>query len=528
MRHLFLLFLIPIVFTACDQASAEEEKVNMLEAKELSAKEKIKLCLEGEYKDVLGLNETQIKWLIDLYHARGYQPIWHKELVLTEKGKDLKETLERSLWLGIPESRLKFKKKNEDNPIVEDLLMTAKSALLFQDLRTGFLNDTTAAFTEAKLIDPVVYDSLLNKPDSINFLAFYRTKNIGDTSYQFLADHLFDFCSNYPLDRTHFKIKPYKEDSTNTIIESKQALRLKGYLAAEEQDSLEFAKALKVFQVHNGLKPDGKVGKYTALALNESTYEKVLRAALSLDKLRRRGEYPKKYIHINLPEYTLRFFANDSLKSVHNVVIGTTDHQTPQLRSKVHTIVVYPYWNVPYSIASKEILPALKANKNYLTKNDYKIYRGENEVNPNLVNWNKIKKNTFPYKVVQQPGPKNSLGIIKFEFHNNYSVYIHDTPSKSYFRSDVRSYSHGCMRCEKPVELGKLLLTYDSIRKKPNPITADSLDSLIGLATNYPIKLLKPVPVYVEYQTVVADKEKITFHIDIFKRDEEYLKIMRD
>lgn len=438
------------------------------------------------------------------------------------------KTLERSIWLGIPESRLKFKKKNEENPIVEDLLMTAKSALMLQDLRTGFLNDTTAAFAEAKLVDPILYDSLLNKPDSVSFLTFYKEKNIGDTNYLFLADHLFDFCSNYPLDRTHFKIKPYKEDSLNTIVESKQALRLKGYLPAEEQDSLEFIKALKVFQVHNGLKPDGKVGKYTAIALNESTYEKVLRAALSLDKLRRKGKYPKKYIHINLPEYTLRFFANDSLKSVHNLVIGTTDHQTPQLQSKVHTIVVYPYWNVPYSIASKEILPALKANKNYLTKNNYKIYRGDNEVNPNSVNWNKIKKNTFPYKVVQQPGPKNSLGIIKFEFHNNFSVYIHDTPSKSYFRSDVRSYSHGCMRCEKPVDLGKMLLTYDSIRKKPNPITADSLDSLIGLANNYPIKLLKPVPVYVEYQTVVADSEKMTFHIDIFKRDEEYLKIMRD
>jgi hypothetical protein len=195
---------------------------------------------------------------------------------------------------------------------------------------------------------------------------------------------------------------------------------------------------------------------------------------LPLDKLRKKGKYPEKYIHINLPEYTLKFFANDSLKSVHNLVIGTTDHQTPQLRSKVHTIVVYPYWNVPYSIASKEILPALQANKNYLTKNNYKIYRGENEVNPYSINWKKIKKNTFPYKVVQQPGPKNSLGIIKFEFHNNYSVYIHDTPSKSYFRSDVRSFSHGCMRCENPVELGKLLLTYDSIRKKPNPITAAS------------------------------------------------------
>ncbi len=528
MRQIVVFFLLILVLAACDSANAEEKKVNMLEDKQLSAKEKIKLCLEGDYKDVLGLNEAQLSWLKDLYQSRNFQPIWHKELVLTDQGADLKQTLGRSLWLGIPESRLKFKKNKEENPILEDLLMTAQSALMLQDLRTGFLSDTSVAFAEAKLIDPMIYDSLLKKPDSLDFMTFYRGKNIGDTNYRFLADHLFEFCSSYPLDRSEFKIKPYKEDSVHTIEDSKNALRQKGYLSKDEDDSLKFVEALKLFQTHNGLKADGKVGKYTAQALNESTFDKVLRAALSLDKMRRKVRYPKKYLHINLPEYTLRFYANDSLKSIHNVVVGTTDHQTPQLRSKVHTIVVYPYWNVPYSIASKEILPALKANKNYLTKNNYKIYRGDVEVNPSSVNWNKIKKNTFPYKVVQQPGPKNSLGIIKFEFHNNFSVYIHDTPSKSYFRSDVRSYSHGCMRCEKPVDLGKMILTYDSIRKKPNPITADSLDSLIGLAQNYPIKLLNPVPVFVEYQTVVADSEKMTFHLDIFKRDEDYLKIMRD
>lgn len=528
MRHLFVLFIFPFAFVACDSASAEEKKGNLLEAKELSAEEKIKLCLEGEYKDALGLNEEQLNWLNNLYNSRGYRPIWHKELVLTEKGTELQEALERSLWLGIPESRLKFKKKENDNPIIEDILMTAKSALLLQDLRAGLFSDTAAMYKEAKLIDPLIYDSLLKKPDSISYLSFYRDKSPKDSNYLFLANQIFSFCSSYPMDRTHFKIKPFKEDSMKTIVESKQALRLKGYLGPDVQDSMEFIKALKVFQVHNGLKQDGKVGKYTAEALNESTYEKMLRAALSLDKIRRKVAYPKKYIHINLPEYTLRFFTNDSLKSVHNIVIGTTDHQTPQLRSKVHTIVVYPYWNVPFSIASKEILPALKANRNYLTKNNYKIYRGDTEINPYAVNWKKIKKNTFPYKVVQQPGPTNSLGIIKFEFHNNYSVYIHDTPSKNYFRSDVRSYSHGCMRCEKPVDLGKLILSYDSLGRKANPITADSLDSLIGLAQNYPIRLLKPVPVYVEYQTVVADSEKMIFYIDIFKRDEEYLKIMRD
>ena len=118
------------------------------------------------------------------------------------------------------------------------------------------------------------------------------------------------------------------------------------------------------------------------------------------------------------------------------------------------------------------------------TKTNYKIYRKEVEVDPYKVNWKKIRKDAFPYKVVQQPGPKNSLGIIKFEFHNKYSVYIHDTPSKGFFNSDVRSFSHGCMRCENPVELGRILLANDSLRRKANPMIADSLDTFLGRAQN--------------------------------------------
>jgi murein L,D-transpeptidase YcbB/YkuD len=254
-----------------------------------------------------------------------------------------------------------------------------------------------------------------------------------------------------------------------------------------------------------------------------------------MDKMRRHAKYPEKFIRVNLPEYMLRYYVNDSLKSVHNIVCGTVDHQTPELKSKVHSIVVYPYWNVPFSIASKEILPALKANRNYLTKNNYKIFKGDREIDPHSVNWKKIKKNTFPYKVVQQPGPGNSLGIIKFEFHNSHSVYIHDTPVKYLFKTDVRSYSHGCMRCQNPVDLGKVILDYDTLRRghrkiggKGNPLTPDSLDSLMVVAENYPIKLMDQVPVYVEYQSVVADREHMVFHLDIYKRDEEYLKIMRD
>jgi murein L,D-transpeptidase YcbB/YkuD len=156
-----------------------------------------------------------------------------------------------------------------------------------------------------------------------------------------------------------------------------------------------------------------------------------------------------------------------------------------------------------------------------------KIFKAkEVEVNPDKINWKKIRVNTFPYTVIQQPGSDNSLGIIKFEFPNPFSVYVHDTPSKSLFNQTYRSYSHGCMRCENPIELAKVMLQYDSLGKKGNPITGDSLDSLLSLQTNHPLRLLTPVPIFIEYQTVVADRQGIYFHHDLYSRETSLVKIL--
>ena len=201
---------------------------------------------------------------------------------------------------------------------------------------------------------------------------------------------------------------------------------------------------------------------------------------------------------------------------------------TPQLVARIHQLVVYPYWNVPYSIASTEILSHAKKNVNYFSKNDFKIYRNGVQINPRSVTWSKIKKNNFPYNVRQEYGPKNSLGILKFEFHNNYSVYIHDTPSKELFKKDIRAFSHGCMRCDRPIELAKLIVENDSIGKKRNKFTPSSLDSLIELKKNFYLSIRYPVALFVEYKTVTVIDSILKFYLDIYGRDEKYIRLMVD
>lgn len=249
-----------------------------------------------------------------------------------------------------------------------------------------------------------------------------------------------------------------------------------------------------------------------------------------MDKIRSTRQYPKTYIRINIPEYMLRYYNDDTLRTAHNIVVGKYENQTPELESKLRKIVVYPYWNVPYSISSKEILPAAKYNSGYFAKHNYKVYRKGNEVDPLTVNWKSIRQNAFPYKVVQQPGPRNSLGIIKFDFYNKHSVYFHDTPAKGLFGADVRAYSHGCMRTQNPVDLAKTILHYDSTsRYRYNEMRPDSLDTLLGRKENYDIQLKDRVPIYIDYVTVTRSKDyQMVINHDVYGRDEEYIKILND
>lgn len=527
MRYLLILIVFKLILTSCSNTKVPPE-IEFFENDTIPLKEKIEKVLESDYLSELGFNAEQSQWIQNYYAERKYKPNWINDSMLSKEGLDIKKTLNKSLWFGIPENRVFNSSKKNKIWVEEEIILTAQTATILNDLNNGYINFEEKKYKPQTFVNKEYLDSTLELNNKITYDQILLNQRINDTNYQFISRKLYSFCSSYTLDKKIFEIVSIRKDSINTIPKAKEALISKGYLKKSENDSLTFVAALKIFQQHNGLKQDGVVGNYTSWALNESNYTKVLRTALTMEKMRRNIVYPSKCIRINIPEYKLRLFVNDSLKRIHNIIVGKPENQTPELTSKIHHLVVFPYWNVPHSIASKEILPALKNNKNYLTKNHYKIYKKDIEVNPNFVNWKKIKVNTFPYKVIQQPGIHNSLGIFKFEFHNNYSVYVHDTPTKSLFKTDVRSYSHGCMRCENPIDLGKTILDYDSIRKKRNDLTADSIDSLVLLSENYTIRLKDPVPIFVEYISVYADRESLIFYLDVYKRDEEYLSIMKE
>lgn len=508
-------FLIIFLLLACSESQVEVEK-NFLKDKKLSATAKMKQIITDSYLSSLGISEKVSATIIKFYTDRGFKPVFATDSTISKKGLKLQEELNQSLYYGIPYQRIKPTRENL-HPLEKEALMLANFAVIVNDLNAGFFDFTTKKVKEISAISHQEMRLKIKELDTISVTKLLLKQGPADTNYRFLAKHLYNYCKKYTVDTSSFTLKTEKEDSIDVLGRIKKVLISKKYLA-KEADSALIIETLKVFQLENGIGADAKLGFNTVKALNESTYDKVLRASLALDKLRSQAKKPSKHVRINLPEFRLYFFSDDTLRSEHRIIIGKVTNQTPELVSNINRITCFPYWRVPYSIASKEILPDLKRNKNYLAKHHYKLYAKEKEVDPTIINWSKYS--SFPFQVVQQPGKWNSLGLVKFEFNNSHSVYVHDTPSRGLFNNSFRSYSHGCMRCQYPQELAKTILKYDSIGRK-EPITSEVFDSIMKLERNYPIPLKNSVPIFIEYQSVVAYRDRMVFYIDLYNREKE-------
>lgn len=517
MKKVYLIFTA-ILLTACQ---TKKDGSNLTE-KNLTNEEIIQIILSEDYKETLGIDEEGRALLYSFYEKRHFKPLWVSNGKMDAVGTELVHLLQQPVRFGISDRRFDLN-WNEEHPIHNEIVIACGLARSYNDLRYGMLD---SSLTKLK---PISYVA----PESLDTLLDFSRKNYAekiiswgppdDTIYHAFANTLFHFVQNNAMDEAKIELKTFREDSIASVSGTKAILLAKHYMdSTQTEDSAAFVSALKQFQSDHGCNPDGIIGVSTVRALTETNLHKAQRLAYALEKQRTRQPYPKQYIYINIPEFTLRLYNEDTLCTEHRIVVGKYENQTPELVSGLHSIVVYPYWSVPYSIASKEILPAAQKNPAYFERNNMVLLQKKDTIDPYKVNWKKITEKSFPYRVVQQPGHKNSLGILKFDFHNKFDVYFHDTPSKSLFNSVSRTYSHGCMRTEYPVDLAKYILELDE-----NKITPDSLDSLISrTGINYHIRLKKRIPVFIEYNTVIIRNGETKMLRDIYLHDDRFLRIL--
>ncbi len=239
------------------------------------------------------------------------------------------------------------------------------------------------------------------------------------------------------------------------------------------------AAAVAGFQGQVGLQPSGVLTAHTIAALADSVRAKndiVANMEFWRWMPRRLGA---TRIEVNVPDFAASVVEDGKVVERHKVIVGKPGTPTPIFSNAIKFLIVNPAWNVPPSIIRKEMLPHLAADPNYLSEMGYEAF----VQNGRLV-------------VRQPPGERNALGLIKFMFPNQYSVYLHDTPMRSLFTAERRAFSHGCVRVDQPFELAQTVLGPRWPEAK--------IKGLVGGQERY-VYLPKPLPIYIEYFTAFVD-----------------------
>jgi murein L,D-transpeptidase YcbB/YkuD len=287
--------------------------------------------------------------------------------------------------------------------------------------------------------------------------------------------------------------------NADNVLKLRQRLTIEGDLEYDSGFAKvdgELREALRGYQQRNSLRVTGDLDAKTINRLNISAPERVAQIAINLDRLRvTLHQMPDTRVEVNAPAATAALYRDGKPVLTMNAVVGAPGHDTPMLTSKIDTVVINPQWNIPQSIIQKEIKPLLKRKPDYLEQN--RMY------------WN-------GEQLIQEPGPHNALGRIKFEFPNRYSVYLHDTPARKLFTDPERAQSHGCVRLEKPIDLAvELLRDSDSENWDREAIEEAIRD---GATKRVPVPF--KMPVVITYQTVfVAEDGQINFRPDVYGLD---------
>jgi len=312
-------------------------------------------------------------------------------------------------------------------------------------------------------------------------------------------------------------IKPNYSDATRVAALRKRMIDGGDLKPGEHEGDIydgALVEAVKRFQERHGLDVDGVIGPTTIKAMNVPASVRVRQMELNMERRRwMEDDLGSYYVFVNLADQYLKVV--DKEKTVHTarLVVGKPYHRTPVFTRKMTYTVINPYWNVPFNIAVNEYLPKLRNNPGALAAQNIHVYLRGRQVSPYAVNWAGYGRREFPFRLRQEPGRRNALGRIKFMFPNPFSVYIHDTPSKSLFKRSRRVFSHGCMRVQDPFDLAQVLLGHEGWDRK-------QIDRIAASGKQRVIKFKAPIPVHITYLTAWVNKDgSVHFRADVYGRD---------
>ena len=318
------------------------------------------------------------------------------------------------------------------------------------------------------------------------------------------------------------RIRP--EDDEVRMPRLRQRLTITGELARRQSDGVGFDNseelhaALRRFQSRNGLLVTGYVDTPTLQALNVPAEVRLAQLHVNLLRLRElvAQNTEQRYILVNVPAFQLEAVERHQVEQRHRIIAGKPDRQTPTVRATLKAINFFPYWRVPETVATLDLIPRLVKEPDFLRKEQIRVLGGSYngpEIDPNNIDWSQADATKLRFR--QDPGPSNALGLVRFDMPNEHGVYMHDTPVKELFDRPVRAFSAGCVRVHEVLSLVEWVARYEPGWNSPG-----RAQDLLASGSPSDLNLSRSIPVYFAYITAWSEPDgTIQFRPDIYARD---------
>ena len=550
-RSYFLILLTAgIFFVQCknkgDRATEKDIVINPAKLAESTA-EDIHHTLEylkthdGRLNDSVKL--SFISLMDSLYDASHFQPVWLRNDKTTPEGNSFINLIQNSrLWGLFPNdyhyNMLAFinrafaldtnAARNAALWARKDILMTDAFFQMAKDLKQGRIPYDTVTLRTDTLLQNSFYTTAFN-------MAF-QTGNISQVlhnleprwkGYDSLKACIGAFIDSASFAPYTYLLYPYT-DSISFFHQLQKRMVETGNLAdtVPPMNYPKFRSAIIRFQKKYEFKITGQTSNSMVDKLNNTDLEKFKRIAITLDRYKQLPDsLPETYTWVNLPGFNLRVINHDTLVFASKVIVGGPATRSPQLTSEISNFITMPQWTVPYSIIFKEMLPKIQKDSNFLNKENLMVVdNNDSVIDPRTVNWYKLNKKHFPYQLKQRQGDDNSLGVIKFNFRNKYSVYLHDTNVRWMFSKSYRAISHGCVRVKEWDKLANYLVRNDSTSNGSLRIPPDTIKAYIARSEKHLFSGFHKLPLYIRYFTCEGIEGKILFYDDIYDEDRNLIQ----
>jgi murein L,D-transpeptidase YcbB/YkuD len=305
--------------------------------------------------------------------------------------------------------------------------------------------------------------------------------------------------------------------SDSRLAKIRRLLAMSGDYQGDDMNSStydpELVAAVRSFQTRHGLEAKGLIGKQTVMAMNVPPAERAQQIMLNMERWRWMPETLGSYhLMVNLAGFELQRVRGAEIVELMDVVVGAVATQTPEFSDELEYVEINPTWTVPYSIATKEMLPKLRANP-YAYADDFVVFMNGKITPWGAIDWSSYGPGRFPFTFRQNPGPKNALGRVKFMLPNPHNIYLHDTPAKDKFLSVSRAFSHGCIRLSRPLDFAYTILGEEA------GMTRSRIDAILATGATTRVPLPRRIPVHLVYATAFFGKNGIEFRPDVYGRD---------